>query len=366
MTVQGFNAASYGAVLLGGLMAFSFSGIVAVQSMVYFKMYPRDLGSLKALVSVVWILDLLHSAFIGTALFHYFIKSWGVDTAIDNIHWSVALSVVVTALQTVIAHCFFAHKIYRSSQRNLFLTIPILILAFCRLVAASATTGEMITVKHFSIFTHTFPGWIFTTGLTLSSATDILVALCLFFLLQSMRKRIGTDSSVMIKVVDTLTLYTLETGALTCVCTTASLICWLTMPSNIVFLGLHFVIAKLYANSLLASLNTRKQLREMGPRFSPWADLPILSAEDFGSTEVRSVSPRNRDSLASLLTSEHDRFTRPTAINNKPRQPLEVSVQRVVTRTSQELPELAQARIRLSRSPTILRWQQRHPEYGTP
>jgi len=69
MAIEDFNATSYGALLLGGLMAFryvlvgrlalalidqfylSFSGIVAVQSVVYFKLYPRDVGLLKALVS---------------------------------------------------------------------------------------------------------------------------------------------------------------------------------------------------------------------------------------------------------------------------------------------------------------------------
>ncbi|KAF5344459.1 hypothetical protein D9758_014128 [Tetrapyrgos nigripes] len=356
MSVEGFKAMSYGALLLGGLMAYSFSGIVAVQSVVYFKLYPKDIGLLKALVSTVWILDLAHSAFIGFSLFYYFVTSWAVDSTIDDIAWSVALSVITTALQTVIAHCFFAHKIYRSSQKNLLLVVPILVLAFCRLIAASGTHPVQISAtirlkisspsydsyysgngpcqallglhadvpggrflppytRNAKLKYHCGSQWIFTTGLSLSSATDILIALSLFFLLQSMRKRIGTESSVMVQVVDTLTLYTLETGLLTCVLTTASLICWLIMPTNLVFLGLHFVIAKLYANSLLASLNTRKQLREMGPRISPWSDktLPILSAEDFhvaNSDMLQSPLSRNRDSIASLM-STNDRFTRP-------------------------------------------------------
>jgi len=33
------------------------------------------------------------------------------------------------------------------------------------------------------------------------------------------------------------------------------------MRHNLIFLGMHFAIAKLYANSLLATLNTRKRLR---------------------------------------------------------------------------------------------------------
>ncbi|KAJ2927036.1 hypothetical protein H1R20_g10065, partial [Candolleomyces eurysporus] len=64
-------------------------------------------------------------------------------------------------------------------------------------------------------------------------------------------------------MVDTLALYTLENGALTCFAAIASLLCWLLMPHNLIFMGLHFVIAKLYANSLLASLNMRHQLLQI-------------------------------------------------------------------------------------------------------
>jgi hypothetical protein len=86
------------------------------------------------------------------------------------------------------------------------------------------------------------------------------------------------------------------------VTTTASLICvrlytslapqpivtpvlqWLTMPYNLVFLGLHFVISKLYANSLLISLNTRKALREMRWNKPEWdPTVPVLSDADFSS-----------------------------------------------------------------------------------
>ncbi|KXN87274.1 hypothetical protein AN958_09006 [Leucoagaricus sp. SymC.cos] len=67
----------------------------------------------------------------------------------------------------------------------------------------------------------------------------------------------------MVRLVNTITLYTLENGALTFFTATASLICWLAMPENLVFFGLHFVIGKLYANSLLASLNVRRELQDI-------------------------------------------------------------------------------------------------------
>nr|VWO99695.1 Calcium-transporting ATPase (EC [Ganoderma boninense] len=61
-------------------------------------------------------------------------------------------------------------------------------------------------------------------------------------------------------MIDMLTLYTVESGMLTCIATAISLFFWLFLRSNFVFLGMHLAINKLYANSLLASLNARKSL----------------------------------------------------------------------------------------------------------
>ncbi|KAF8832915.1 hypothetical protein HHX47_DHR1001718 [Lentinula edodes] len=192
----------------------------------------------------------------------------------------------------------------------------------------------MIVDKHYSVFTRPYPGWIFTTGLTLSSMVDVLIAACLCYLLHKLKTQMGSTSTMMIKVVDTLTLYTLENGFLTGVATTASLICWLTMPHNLSFLGLHFVIEKLYANSILASLNTRKELRDMRPRISPWADrsLPVLSADDFSHDTPR--DPLN------LLTPVDKYSSRPDT-PPKPHIPLEVTVQCVVEHETESLHALA-------------------------
>ncbi|KAJ7645010.1 hypothetical protein B0H17DRAFT_458712 [Mycena rosella] len=138
----------------------------------------------------------------------------------------------------------------------------------------------MIRLHRYSAFNEKYPRWVFTTGLSLSASVDILITACLCYFLQKIRRR--TASTTMAHVVDTITLYTLENGSLTCLTTTASLVCWLTMPNNLVFLGLHFVISKLYANSLLISLNTRKELREMRWKKSEWDPaVPVLTPADF-------------------------------------------------------------------------------------
>lgn len=339
-------------------MAFILSGVVGVQCIIFYKLYPNDKPRKKILVAFVWFLDLLHSSFICAALVDYFVTYFGDTSRIDHISWSIGLSIVVTAIQTLTCHFFFASKIHKSSGKNWFFTAPVLVLAFARLFAASVSTSEMIILKRYSAFNEHYPGWVFTTGLSLSAGVDIIITSCLCYFLRTIRKRLGSSESVMVHVVDTLTLYTLENGLLTCIAATSSLICWLVMPTNLVFLGLHFVIGKLYANSLLASLNTRKELRQIQTHMQPWTrsdtSYPILTGDDFGPYRIR------------------DPFTYPTPLDAyRPlrKSKLQVNVSQTVERASDDYEDLRRNLHQLRppynqpirRSPTILQWSPRLP-----
>ncbi|KIM38230.1 hypothetical protein M413DRAFT_248258 [Hebeloma cylindrosporum] len=259
---------SFGALLLGGLNASLLSGFVFVQIVIYFKLYPKDPRQIKSLVLAIWFLDVSHTAFIWSALWSYFINDYGDVEVIDDIQWSLAMTILVTAMLTFLVHLFFAHRIFMLSKRNYLIGAPIVLLAFLRLLSASVTTGEMLSLGTFSRFKHDIR-WIFTSGLALSTAVDVLITGCLFALLQSSR----TGATNLDAIIDTLICYSFETGALTCAGTVVSMLCWLTMPNNLIFMGLHFVIGKLYANSLLVTLNMREKIRRSSSR--RWQDLSI-------------------------------------------------------------------------------------------
>ncbi|KAG7100194.1 hypothetical protein E1B28_001971 [Marasmius oreades] len=127
------------------------------------------------------------------------------------------------------------------------------------------------------------------------------------------------------------------------------------MRFNLIFLGLHFIIGKLYTNSLLASLNTRKELRKMGPRISPWSDmsLPMLSFYDLPAP----VPPRNH-LLNPQVEVSYTSNNRSSMYKSRT-LPLEVNVRQVVERTSEDLVRDDDLMILPRRAPTVLRWQQR-------
>ncbi|KAK0431446.1 hypothetical protein EV421DRAFT_169058 [Armillaria borealis] len=249
-------AKSYGAVAIGALCASLLSGAVAIQTILYYKFYPSDFFRVKFLVFVIWFLDICHTTFIWISIWDCFISHFGDIERIDVIPWSIAVTVVETALLTFLVHCFFAHRIFMLSRRNWLITCPILIAATLRLGSACVSTSEMIRLKTYSGFIEKL-GWVFTLGLSMSSVADILITVSLFGLLQTSR----TDAESINAIIDSLILYTFETGSLTCAGTIVDMACWVSMKSNLIFLGIHFVIGKLYANSLLVTLNTRRGLR---------------------------------------------------------------------------------------------------------
>jgi len=264
---------TYGALLIGGLLATGLSGTVTVQSFSYIRLYPTDLLRNRALVGAVWIMDTAHTSLIWASIWTYLITNFGDTSKIDMIPRTVAMSIALTAILTFLVHCFFAHRIHKLSRGDWRVTIPLSICAFLRLCSASVTTGEMIHMETFSSFKHEFR-WVFTLGLALSSLVDVLIAVFLCHSLRGSRK--ASANSSMDHVINSVILYTFENGSITCTATIVSMVCWLAMPNNLVFMGLHFVIGKLYANSLLATLNARKQLQRERSQRGLSGELPVV------------------------------------------------------------------------------------------
>ncbi|KJA22397.1 hypothetical protein HYPSUDRAFT_656476 [Hypholoma sublateritium FD-334 SS-4] len=112
---------------------------------------------------------------------------------------------------------------------------------------------------------------------------DSLIAVSLCILL--VRNRTGfkqTDS-----VVSRLMLFTINTGLLTSIAAVACFVTYAIWPQRFIFMGIYFALSKLYANSLLASLNARNVLRGQS-----WEDSGVLKSE--AMTDIFQVSLAHR------------------------------------------------------------------------
>jgi len=226
---------------------------------------------------------------------------------------------------TFLVQNFFAYRVYKLQKNKLTVAGPVFVLAFLRLVAASVTMAEMIKLKRYSLFGRPFPAWIFTLGLSLSALVDIISTTSLCYLLRSNRSMMESSSAN--RVVDILTVWTIENGSVTCFGAVATLVCWLATPNNRIFLGLHFVVAKLYANSLFATLNARIRIHKslhkgaVSNQLRPITILPENVFEE-GDEECGPPNPARQNSV--------DQYALRPAKKKGSQSKLEVSISRTV------------------------------------
>ncbi|KAH9021161.1 hypothetical protein EDB85DRAFT_437605 [Lactarius pseudohatsudake] len=279
---------TYGAVLLGCFAAVALSGVLALQTCIYYRLYPKDRGLNKIMVAVVWMLDATHTCLICSSAWKYLIANFGNVSYRGHVPITVAFSIGVTAFVTLITQLFYVRRLLRLSNNNWFIVGPLLLLVVGRVAAGLVTTVELARLQNFPAFTAKYKP-VFTLGLALSSVADMIITFGMCFYLQESRQGLGT----MDKVIGSIIVYTVNNGAITCVSTIVSMICWLTMPHNLIFMALHFAIGKMYANSLLATLNTRQALRGRAVQFKEAAGghpLPVLLPSSY-SHAMRSPLP---------------------------------------------------------------------------
>ncbi|KAG2107047.1 uncharacterized protein F5147DRAFT_220303 [Suillus discolor] len=287
-----------------------------MQFIVYFRIYFHESWRTKSLVIVIWLLDLSHSALVAVTLWDSIIATYGDLSKVDTIPWCIGPAIELTALITFLVQSFFAYRIYKLQKKKLTVAIPIVALSFARLIMASITNIEMLKLKSYSIFFQRF-SWVFTFGLLLSAFVDIMITA---FLCYFLRKNRPSFTGTM-RIIDTLTFWAIQNGSITCAAAIATLVCWMTMPSNRIFLGLHFVVAKLYANSFLATLNARKQIWN-GNRYTPSSNRP-MSIVFLGESEP------GPDSSISQQESLRIKTPQSKAVHQR-REPIQVNIEQIV------------------------------------
>ncbi|KAM5544796.1 hypothetical protein V8D89_001694 [Ganoderma adspersum] len=247
---------TFGAVLIGTFVGLTLYGLVVHQTYRYFRLYPRDSGWIKALVVSTLLFETFHILLSTHTCYYYLVTNFGDANAVQSTVWSLGLLSATTGFIVMPSQGFFAGRIFRlggSRYRVLVLFACVLIVAelgfFC------AATAETIIFKPFSEFRHLT--WLISAGAGAAFVADGLLTGVLVNLLHTQR----TGVKRMDQVVDTLILYGVNTGLLTGVVTLGSLLFSLICPYNLIYAGFAIVATKMYANSLLAALNTRSSLR---------------------------------------------------------------------------------------------------------
>ncbi|KAJ7851100.1 hypothetical protein B0H13DRAFT_2674337 [Mycena leptocephala] len=307
-----------GAFQIGVLVSYVLFGVTTTQTYIYYSRFPDDSLKLKVLVAFVWICEVGHALCIGHSLYVYTIS--------DYAHPERVLGPAPKSLETtsifsgVIGACvqgFFSFRIYVISKK---LYIPFLswVMSVLRLLGCIALFVAGLGMKSVNGYVLQWE-WLATFVWSVSTTNDLMISATLVVLLRNHRNRVHMRTAAL---VEKLILWSIETGILTSATSIATLVCFVAMKDNFIWIAFWVIGArgegvshnmalscnfnhislKVFSNSLLASLNSRATLRALNV---PISLSSLTPADNRGNTiDIFETPPGEiKSSLLTLVSS---------------------------------------------------------------
>ncbi|KAI0694306.1 hypothetical protein C8T65DRAFT_57029 [Cerioporus squamosus] len=245
---------TFGAVLIGTFIALILYGLTLHQSYRYFRMYPGDPKILKSLVVVVLVLETLTSIMTMHSCYYYLVTNYFDPRALLRGTWSINAMPLVAGFVMTASQSFFARRVYIMGVRYRIVVGVAVILCVLELGFFGAATAEAFIIPSFQGFKHVT--WLVSTGSTMAVTADILLTIALIHILRRSRTGVKRTDSML----DVMIMYSINTGFLTGVFNLLSLLFAFTRPGDLIYIGFGIPGTKMYANTLMAALNSRKSL----------------------------------------------------------------------------------------------------------
>ncbi|CAA7266022.1 unnamed protein product [Cyclocybe aegerita] len=262
VSLKGPAEIAHGWMLIGCAINILLLGVTFAQVYMYYTEYRGDRPWLKILVACVLIFDILNSVALFSFLYRSLITFFGDNEALATGSWILATGAWTTGVIACAVQSFFAWRIYMLTKKWIYVVV-IGSLAITGAAAAIITTIQTGISRPFVEFLN-FKATV-TVWLVSEVAADIIITSALVWYLVS-RLPISSANpkadfaSALAQAQDRFRAVghvTLQTGLLTMIIASVDLFFFLFDPSGTHFL-FNFPLSKLYANSLMSSLNSRR------------------------------------------------------------------------------------------------------------
>ncbi|KAI0628298.1 hypothetical protein C8Q77DRAFT_468050 [Trametes polyzona] len=248
---------TYGAMLLGAAFGFMLYGLTVHQTYRYSRLYPKDATWMKGLVASILALETLHTTTTLIGIYFHLITNYFNPPSLAMGHWSTRLITPTTGITIVLCQSFYAYRVYVIGPNFVYRALVATALV-CMVVEFGFTMAA--TVEGFRLPLADFKevSWLVSAMFGFAVFVDVCLTGTLVMVL--LRSRTGfkrTDS-----LIEVLIVYSINTGLLTSIFGLLCFIFAIILPGNLIYIGISIVGVKLYANSVLAVLNSRRALSD--------------------------------------------------------------------------------------------------------
>ncbi|KAI0775370.1 hypothetical protein BC629DRAFT_703274 [Irpex lacteus] len=285
-----FNALyeDYSSSLIGSWFTMLLCGIALAQAYNYFNSYPTDSPRTKLLVWSLTLLNVLHAAFVCVAEYIYLISDSSDRTLSLTIGWAIVVTVEMHVILAVAVLLYFTNMCYQLRKKIqkplLAILLIVIVLHFGFGTATVVELSRLNSLWDFDSFRNTLTIPMVVTQVI----ADVAVAMAVCFALPKPSCESFRRSR---EVIQTLAVYAVSRGILTSLTAIVELIGLTIGSGSLWFAAADYVIAGLYMNSFLASLNSRKRIRQqMAGVVNIESQLPnLLTPKPNGHTVHRGV-----------------------------------------------------------------------------
>ncbi|KAH9884529.1 hypothetical protein C8Q73DRAFT_796236 [Cubamyces lactineus] len=267
---------TFGPIYVGVTIGTMLYGLTVHQAYRYYKHYPED-GFFypKGIVTCILTFETLHAIVWICLGYRYMVsEAFNVIGAIST-HWTISITFVITPCSLYSCQVFYCYRIWHFGGKFRWLLIPAIV-TMCVGITFSIVTA----VKAFLVLKLVTDldklRWRVSVAYGCSAGSDIILAGTLLFTLLRIRKESRFRRTR--TMLNSLIIYTINTGVLTRYCIRRAITAYsLFQDSARARKANEFIIAaRLYANSVLALLNSRRYLNNrLQDDFSAINPIPV-------------------------------------------------------------------------------------------
>ncbi|PCH40272.1 hypothetical protein WOLCODRAFT_143002 [Wolfiporia cocos MD-104 SS10] len=253
--------ATFGVLLIGFIFAVTLYGLTFFQTYIYYSRFPSDAALSKYTIGVIWAVDTATTTLLSHTLYYYLITSFMAPFDELDITKTFIAENALAAFGIFLVQVFYAYRIYTVNGKNPLTPAVISFLALVNLVLGIAAAAKISTRPLFYNFVDHIIEVLTGIQYGLSTLCDIIIVLSLFaYLNQSRYPSMKTIEGWY----EYLAVYFINRGTCFTILQLASLIVFVAIPKQQVWILFHFVTSKTYINSLLLMLNFRNVYKGRG------------------------------------------------------------------------------------------------------
>ncbi|KIJ18056.1 hypothetical protein PAXINDRAFT_167354 [Paxillus involutus ATCC 200175] len=293
--------------LVGTFLGLFLYGITCLQAFFYFQTYERDHRGLKITVAALLTFETIHAALSIWVMDDYLIVHYADEGALQSANWLSTSTYILGFLIDFFVYLYFTWRIWIFTGNRWIVVLMLSISMSRTAISIIACVLSVIAPTWTRYLSHSRT--LIITGNTLFIIGDTFSASVMAYHLTNVRPSpniYDTNSPRRLNIlINRLLIFAVATGALTSLVDIIALILSLTQPQSLAFLGPILVQTRLYANSLLASLNIRNansrayedaheasSAMEMQGISLRFAHPPNLSVISEGSGRQLAIDPR--------------------------------------------------------------------------